>query len=612
MSKRFSKKWGDSHFKLALSVLPNSDRRKIFLVMVLQVFMGTLDLLGVALIGVLGALTVSGVQSNQPGSRIQSFITIIHLENLSFQSQAALLGGVACLVLVSRTVMSVVFNRRILFFLSRRGAVLSTEIASKVLALPLISMQARNTQNYVFAMTSGVNAITLGVIGAFVIMIADISLLIVMSIGLFIVNPLIALASLLIFGTVGLLVFKLIHVRVRELGQKESILSIDSNSKIIEVLDSYRESVVRNRREYYSREIGKLRWRMADTVAELTFMPNISKYVMESTLVISALVISALGFYTQDAAHSFASLAIFMAAGTRIAPAILRIQQGALQIKSSLGTGTLTLELLTALRFVKSLNKVEDVIEINHESFTSGVLLKEISLVYPGKDQESLSEIDLQIDPGSSVAIVGPSGAGKTSLVDVVLGIIEPSKGEVRISGLEPHEAISRWPGAIGYVPQDVIIIDGTIKENVCLGFPQNSVSDSMVIKALADAQLMELVEKLPEGIHSHVGERGSQISGGQRQRLGIARALITHPKLLVLDEATSALDSATEASISSVLSGLRGKVTIVMIAHRLSTVRTCDNVIYMDNGQIVAQGNFESIRRKIPDFDRQAKLLEL
>lgn len=612
MQNKFVSRWQPNQFYKALSVLPTPDRRKIFYVITLQVFMGLLDLVGVALLGILGTLTVSGVQSNQPGSRIQTFLRVVHLDSFSFQNQAAILGGVACLVLVSRTVFSVIFNRRILFFLSRRGAVLSTEIASKVLSLPLISMQVRNTQNYVFAITNGVNAITLGIIGSFVILMADFSLLIVMSIGLFLVSPLIAFASLLIFGFVGLLVFKLIHVRVRQLGKYESSLTIETNSKIIEVLETYRESVVRNRREYYSREIGKLRWSMADTVAELTFMPNISKYVIESALVISALIISAIAFSRQDAASSFASLAIFMAAGTRIAPAILRIQQGALQIKSSLGTATPTLELLEDLREVKTLKPGTDEIETIHAEFNSGVVLENISLVYPGKTQKSLSEINLSIAPGESVAIVGPSGAGKTSLVDVILGVVEANQGMAKISGVSPHQAIFKWPGAIGYVPQDVVIVDGTIKENVCLGYPQSSVPDELVIQALRDAQLMEFVETLADGIDSYVGERGSRISGGQRQRLGIARAFLTRPKLLVLDEATSALDAETESNISSVLLELQGKVTVVMIAHRLSTVRRSDKVIYIDNGVIIAQGSFESIRNSVPNFDKQAKLLEL
>jgi ABC-type multidrug transport system fused ATPase/permease subunit len=161
-------------------------------------------------------------------------------------------------------------------------------------------------------------------------------------------------------------------------------------------------------------------------------------------------------------------------------------------------------------------------------------------------------------------------------------------------------------------VPQDVVIIDGTIKENVCLGFPTENIPDGLVRDALKDAQLLEFVASLTNGMESRVGERGSQISGGQRQRLGIARALLTKPKLLILDEATSALDAETESNISEVLAKLQNKVTVVMIAHRLTTVRKSNRVIYMEDGKIIAEGSFNEVRSKVPNFDKHAKLLEL
>lgn len=604
--------WQSGPFGKALKVLPKSDQRKIFYVVFIQIFLGLLDLIGVGLIGVLGALTVTGIESAQASPRITQLMNFLHLQDFSFQNQAAILGGISCTVLISRTAFSVIFNRRILFFLSRRGAVISTEIVSRVLALPLISLQQRASQNYVFGITNGVNAITLGVIGSSVILIADLSLLVVLTVGLFMVNPIVALSSLAIFGFVGLLVFKLIHIRVRELGKFESNLTIETNSKIIEVLSSYRESVVRNRRDYYAREIGKLRWSMADTVAELTFIPNISKYVIEATLVISVLLISALEFSIQDARHSIASLAIFIAAGSRIAPAVLRIQQGALQIRSNLGIASSTIELLDDLRDTQKLQAVSDDIQINHGEFVGEVVLDKVSLTYPEKSRNALSNVSLRISPGESLAIVGASGAGKTSLVDVILGIIEPSSGTVKISGKNPEDAISTWGGAIGYVPQDVVIIDGTIKENVCLGFSAENISDALVQDALKDAQLQEFVASLTNGMESRVGERGSKISGGQRQRLGIARALLTKPKLLILDEATSALDAETESNISEVLSKLQNKVTVIMIAHRLTTVRKSNRVIYMEDGGIIAEGSFDEVRSKVPNFDKHAKLLEL
>ena len=197
-------------------------------------------------------------------------------------------------------------------------------------------------------------------------------------------------------------------------------------------------------------------------------------------------------------------------------------------------------------------------------------------------------------------------------MVDVLLGVLDPDSGSVRISGVTPLEAIAKWPGAIAYVPQDVLVTNGTIRENVALGYPLEAATDVLVNDAISIASLTDFVASLPEGLDTQLGERGAKISGGQRQRIGIARALFTKPKLLVLDEATSALDGGTEESISTDIHNLKGSTTVVLIAHRLSTVRDADLVLYMDKGEIVARGTFEEVRNSVPDFDRQAKLMGL
>jgi ABC-type multidrug transport system fused ATPase/permease subunit len=180
----------------------------------------------------------------------------------------------------------------------------------------------------------------------------------------------------------------------------------------------------------------------------------------------------------------------------------------------------------------------------------------------------------------------------------------------VQISGLPPLLAVAKWPGAISYVPQDVLIAAGTIRENVALGYPNEEATDELVLGALKVAQLDEFVSDLPEGIDTQVGERGARISGGQRQRLGIARAMFTNPHLLVLDEATSSLDGKTEASISHAIHSLRGFTTVVIIAHRLSTIRNVDRVVYLLDGRVLASGTFDEVRKAVPDFDDQAKLI--
>jgi ABC-type multidrug transport system fused ATPase/permease subunit len=355
-----------------------------------------------------------------------------------------------------------------------------------------------------------------------------------------------------------------------------------------------------------------MRWRNANILAELSFMPNISKYVIETTVVIAALAISAAQFIIQDAAHAIATLTIFLAAGTRIAPAVLRVQQGALQIRSSLGVAAPTLSLISDLERIEPLPRVEDIAHVEHCDFDGTIILSNVTLTYPGKPAPALESINLKIESGSSVAFVGPSGAGKTSIVDVILGVLVQDSGEVTISGKNPLSAIETWPGAIGYVPQDVIITSGTFRENVALGYPVKIASDASVSEAIQVAQLSEFISTFPTGVDTQVGERGAKISGGQRQRLGIARAMFTKPKLLVLDEATSALDGETEANISDAISSLKGSVTVVMIAHRLSTVRHADLVVYLEEGKILAQGSFEEVRSRVPGFDRQAQLMGL
>jgi ABC-type multidrug transport system fused ATPase/permease subunit len=433
-----------------------------------------------------------------------------------------------------------------------------------------------------------------------------------MTIGLLIVDPLMAGSTMLTFSLVGLLLFKLMHNRAKILGSENAELAIKSNEKILEVLSSYRESVVRNRRTYYSREIGDLRYDLANTDAELSFMPNVSKYVIESTLVLGALLISAAQFATQDASRAVATLVVFMAAGSRIAPAVLRFQQGALLIRSSLGSASPTLDLIEEMQHIQVIDTNVDELDLEHKGFSPNLEMSNVSFTYPNSKSAAINAVTISANIGTSIALVGPSGAGKTTLVDILLGVLNPSSGTTLISGLPPIEAVSKWPGAIAYVPQDIFISNGTIRENVSLGYPPHEATDDLVLEALQAAQLDSFVASLPLGLDTPVGDRGARLSGGQRQRLGIARAMFTKPQLLVLDEATSALDGVTEASISESINVLKGRVTLVLIAHRLSTVLNADKLAYLSEGKVISMGTFDEVRIAVPDFDVQAKLMGL
>ncbi len=601
-----------SVFMRCFSILPKADRKKLIAISVIQVLMGVLDLVGVIAVGLLGALSVSGLQSQEPGGRIEEVLVLLGISSMEFQAQAIFLSLLALFLLVGRTILSMFFTRRILFFLSRRGAMISSELVSRLLSQPLLTIQSQTSQHSLFAVTNGVMLITLQVLATTVVLLADISLLLIMGIGLFVVDPFTSIGTFAIFTIIGLLLYKYLNLRAKDLGLLNSNLTIQSNEKIIEVLSTYRESVVKDRRDYYAQEIGKIRFNLADASAQLGIMPYLSKYIIESTIIVGALLIGAFQFVYEDTAQAVATIAIFLAAGTRIAPAVLRVQQSSLQIRSSMGAANPTLELIEALGNAPIEKVVHSDLDLHHLGFVPEVSAKDLSLTYPGSTQAAIRDVSLNIPAGTSVAIVGPSGAGKTTLIDVLLGVLVPDTGTIELSGLSPSTAVRKWPGAIAYVPQDVAIVSGTIRENVALGYPLNLATDELVLNAIKVAQLDNFVSELPFGIDTQVGERGSKLSGGQRQRLGIARAMFTAPKLLVLDEATSALDGETEASISKSIELMRGQITVILIAHRLSTVRNADQVVYMADGHVKAVGKFDSVRKAVQDFDHQAKLMGL
>lgn len=588
------------------------DRRKIILVTILQIFINLLDLVGVAVVGVLGALTITGIRSQQPGTRVSALLSTLQLEGIEFQKQVAILGGLAMFALIIRTVLSIYFTKRTLRFLANRSALISGDLVSKLLSRPLLEIQTRSTQENLYAVTTGVSIITVGVIGSLVMSVADVSLLVIMIAALFVVDPTVSVTTTLLFGAIGFGLYRFMHVRVASIGATQMDLSIKGNDSILDALNSYRELVVSNRRGAAAQKILKQRLALANLTADLQFMPTLSKYLIESTVVLAAVIISAIQFLLQDSTRAIATLAVFLAAGSRIAPAVLRLQQNSLQIRNSLAASSSTLEILEEYKNLKTLDVNNSRTNQQYSGFRPSVSVRNVNFSYPGTTTEVLKNINLEVSPGDFVAITGISGSGKSTLVDLILGVMEPKSGEIKISGTSPLDAFKEWPGAVGYVPQDVYLIQGTVRDNFEIGLNESQNQDDGYIKALIDAK-MEFIFSSPNlGLDTLVGENGTKLSGGQRQRLGIARALTTSPQLLVLDEATSSLDSETESELTESIQALKGSSTIIMIAHRLSTVRQADKVVYLNEGRIQAIGTFEEVRSLVPNFDNQAKLMGL
>lgn len=602
----------DSVIIRSFRILTRAQKKRLFVVTTLQALMSFLDLIGVAIVGLLGALTISGVSTGTPGNRVTQVLDFMQLEKAAFQTQVAILGSLAAAILLGRTILSITFSKKILQYLSHQSASISANLISKILAQPITSLREKSAQEIVYISTTGVTSISLNIIGSSLNLITELALLLVLTLGLVILNPITALSVVLVFLAIAFVLHKVSTNKAKNLGALDTKFSVNSNEEIVEIIDSYREAIVRNRREYYAREIGSLRIRMADVLSEIAFLPSLNKYITEVAVILGALFISAIQFVMQDATHAFGTLAVFLAAGTRIAPAVLRIQQSQLTIRVNTAAAERALTLIDELSETKPLDRTTDELCTIHDGFVASIKLEGIGFKYSANTEAALNNVNIDIDAGEMVAITGPSGAGKTTLTDVLLGVLEPNSGEVKISGMTPLDAIRRWPGAIAYVPQDSKIISGSIKKNVCMGYPENEVADELVWDALRISQLDDFVANLPNGIYTELSENGSSMSGGQRQRLGIARALITKPKLIVLDEATSALDSETEQRVAQAIKNLRGTATIVMIAHRLSSVRDSDKVCYLENGTVTYVGGFEAVKAQVPAFETQAKLMGL
>lgn len=602
----------DAELKRAFGLLDKRDRRKLLLVTLVQVLFGFLDLVGVAAIGMVTAITIRGIKSQGPGDKVSTLLNLFGLDRISLRSQVVCLGIAAVVILSSKTVFSVIFLRRTLFYLSRKSASISSDLMSKLLTQPLSFISLESQQQRLFSVTTGVSNLTVGVLSNIVLIVSDASLLIVLLLGLFVVDPVVCISTLVVFGFVGAILYFLLHTRAARFGSENARVSILSNQKIIEAFSSYREISAKGGREFYANQISRQRFQLAGFDAELKFLPNISKYVTELTVVIGITAIAAFQFSRSDNNHAIAVLSVFIAASTRIAPAVMRLQQSAITVKSYLASSKPTLDLASDLIEANKLSVTENQISTDHHGFVPKIDIKEVKFKYLSDGNNVVNDVSLKIDPGSLTAFVGPSGGGKSTLIDLMLGVCLPDEGMILISQLTPKDALNTWPGAIGYVPQNVFVSNATIKENVCLGFNPLEISEDLVWKALEQAELSEFVRELDGELDFMISDNGNNLSGGQRQRLGIARALVTKPKLLILDEATSALDAETEKRISESISNLRGDTTIVVVAHRLSTVRLADTIYYLDQGVVRGQGSFEEVKKLNSDFKLQAGYMGL
>jgi len=591
-------------FRKSTSLLESRDLPRLYLVSAIQFFLALLDLIAVTLIGIVTALAISGIQSKSPSQQVTQIVDFLGLKNLTFQNQVAMLGFFAASMMIVKTLASVFLVRKTLEFLAFKSAQVSSRLFSRILSQPYEFIKDNSSQSILYMVTQGVNSLILGIVGSVVQIVSETSLLLVMLIGLFIIEPTIAIGAFIYFALIAIIQNRILGRKAIHLGSTGADATVNANRKIVEAVGLFREIYVRQAFDLYYETVASLRNLSASVTARLNFFPYINKYTLEVSLVVGAILLSASQFLLTDAVTAITTLAIFLAAATRVSPAILRLQQGLIGIKSNIGSATPTLELLAALRAPSASN----VSETPARTYTAEIQFRDVSFTYTNASNIVINRVSLEIFKGEFIALIGPSGGGKTSLVDLLLGLLEPQTGEISIRGLRPNVFIRKYPSRVGYVAQDSTLLDGSIRENLTFGLRKNF-SDQELFNTLELVSLNDFVKKLPKGLDELVGERGTLLSGGQRQRMNLARAVITNPEILILDEATSALDVETENQIITAIDSIRESRTIIVIAHRLSTVLNADKIFFIKEGQILGSGKFDALRRALPDFDRQAEL---
>ncbi len=572
--------------------------------------MNFLDIAGVAAVGLLGAAGASGFTGNPQASFFgitidigssQLLLTVMALVALFFFLKAAL---------------SVVLIRSTSYFLAGIEIKNATEIAQYLFTGGLAELRQYSRSEVQWAVTGSTNNTFSGVLGSAGMLVTETSLLIFMFTLFVIVDPLAAVAITVYFIIVILIFLLLSNQRIQQSGQDFAEGGMDVTQVSLDLFEAFKEISVLMKQHFFLSRFQKARTTYAYGDAEMRFLMAIPRYFVETALALGALAFVAWQLARGEVTDGLVTAGVFLAGGVRIMAALLPLQNAVLALKNQMEQAKISQEILAKSRHAQSqISAVLDSSKSAEDFGISGnggitVELDSVTFTHTGAAQPAVRDVSFTIEPGSYVALVGPSGAGKTTLADLVLGLNSPESGSVLVDGVSARTTREQKPGLMAYVPQRPGLVSGTLVDNIALGRDPESVDFDRVTAVLDKARLTDLVSELPEGVHTRLGKNSDSLSGGQIQRLGLARALYTNPKLIVLDEATSALDAEAEASISESIRNIGSDTTVIVIAHRLSTVQKADVVHVIDNGKLVASGSFRELRRTVPMIQEYVRLM--
>jgi len=576
----------------AFGLIEPRARRRYLLVLFAQMAASLLDLLGVLLVGITVVLVYSVPSGGQVPSVVEAAVDRAGLADVPVASLAVLTGAAAAVLLLGKSALNAYMTHRIFRFLARQQARVAARLARAWFARDAVRVHACSDIEVEEALVMSTYFATTGLLGPAAVSVAEGSVLVVLSAALIVLDPVAALLAGATFAVVALGVHRVLGRWAHALGRESVDRSVGGRRHLRHGLDSYRELRVGRRLGFEIDAFCADVAAVARTRADTLYINNVPKIAYEAALVIGATVVVAWQAAQGGLVSALALLAVFLTAAARLLPTMVRLQGQVVTMKSAVAQAELAFD-LARHEPAAAPSEVDlgcAVPQMAYPDFVPAIDVEDVSLTYAGAAHPALRQVSVRIEPGASLVLVGPTGAGKSTLVDVILGVIAPDQGSVAIGGVPPAHAQAQWPGAIAYMPQHSTLWDGSVRANVAVGLPAEQVRDDDVWRALEQAHLADDVRRRG-GLDAEIGSSGRALSGGQRQRLGIARALYSRPSLLVLDEATSALDEETERLIGSMLDELRGEVTVLAVAHRRSTIERASRVAELREGRVVYLG---------------------
>jgi ATP-binding cassette subfamily C protein len=593
-----------------LSLLTTRERMIYVVIVAARMLVGILDVFGILLVGVVAAL---GATKLVTGGKSPTFVGF----TLPTLDQTGLLWLVVfvLVVFVFKAVVAIALSRLLTAFVARIEARNAQQLTEHLLSGTLENVRRMSKADFQFALTDSTKWTFTGVLNNVASIFVEGFLLLLVAVAFVVVDPVVALFALLYFAIIVVGMQAGIARILKRAGEDAAASTIETVGSVSDTIDTFREISVLGRSQLYMERLAASRTRLARSGATLAFLGGLPRYVVETALILGVVLFVGQQLLANQLADGLATLGVFLGGAVRIMGAILPLQTAVAALKVNTEQSSRARALLLEVRAdadAQTRAKVAAGAAVTGAAVTGplGVKLSDLVYKYPGEQAPALTGVSLSIEPGGFVALVGPSGAGKSTLAELVLGLALPTSGTVEVGGTDPISLRAASPGAVSYVPQRPGMVSGTIAENVALGIQAASIDRDRVREVLAFAQLADFIATLPDGIDTTVGKQADAFSGGQIQRIGLARALYAQPSLLVLDEATSGLDAGTESVISESLQKLRGSTTLVVIAHRLSTVQHADVVFVVEKGAIAASGDFATVRRDVPMVAEYVKLM--